>query len=86
MPANGWVPAGLRRIAVAEVPVVMEVDEEFWWGMRAGEKFARKLRGGQPITGVERHPETDRPLDPEPGLGGIFSLGLLGGKARLFFS
>jgi hypothetical protein len=34
---------------------------------------------------VEGHPETDRPLDPEPGLGGIFSLGLLGGKASPFF-
>jgi hypothetical protein len=33
---------------------------------------------------VEGHPETVRPLDPEPGLGGILSLGLLWGKASLF--
>jgi hypothetical protein len=31
----------------------------------------QKLRSGLPKTGVEGVPETGRPLDPEPGLGGI---------------
>jgi hypothetical protein len=32
--------------------------------------LSRKLRGGLPASGVEGLPETGRPLDPEPGLGG----------------
>lgn len=46
-----------------------------------GEKHSRKLRSGRQEVGVESLPKTGRPLDPEPGLGGIFSLGLLWGKA-----
>jgi len=34
--------------------------------------------------GVEGFPKTDCPLDPEPGLGGIVSVGLLRGKASYF--
>jgi hypothetical protein len=33
---------------------------------------------------VEGLPETASPLDPEPGLGGILSLGLFRPKASLF--
>jgi len=54
---------------------------------RFGEKFEKrvqKLRGGQAGYGSGRIPGTDRPLDPEPGLGGMFSLGLLEGKASSF--
>jgi hypothetical protein len=63
----------------------MEVDERRFAQDETNGKFRLKLRGGRPIKGVERHPKTDRPLDPEPGLGGIFSLGLFERKARLFF-
>jgi hypothetical protein len=34
------------------------------------EVLGLKLRSGLPDSGVEGHPETGRPLDPEPGLGG----------------
>jgi hypothetical protein len=34
---------------------------------------------------VEGLPETAGPLDPEPGLGGIVSLGLFSAKASVFF-
>src|ERR1035441_223170 len=42
---------------------------------------AQKLRGGQTEPGVEGLPETACPLDPGPGLGGMFSLGLFSAKA-----
>jgi hypothetical protein len=41
------------------------------------EKVPKKLEAGQPVLGVEGLPETGCPLDPEAGLGGMFSLGLL---------
>jgi len=34
----------------------MEVDGEKWREMRGVKKLAQKVRGGQPIVGVERHP------------------------------
>ena len=34
------------------------------------QKLCCKLRSGLPASGVEGLPETGRPLDPEPGLGG----------------
>jgi hypothetical protein len=40
-------------------------------------KTALKLRGGLTDLGSGRIPETGCPLDPEAGLGGMFSLGLL---------
>ena len=47
-------------------------------------KTAQKLRGGLTDLGSGRSPETGCPLDPEPGLGGMFSLGLLYRKASSF--
>jgi hypothetical protein len=46
--------------------------------------MALKVRGGSAVSGVEGQPEADDPLDPEPGLGGILSVGLLREKASLF--
>jgi hypothetical protein len=48
--------------------------------------FDRKLRSGPPVSGVEGVPGIGCPLDPEPGLGGMFSLGLLSGKASSFLA
>ena len=49
---------------------------------RLGEgKTPQKLRSGLPASGVEGLPEIGCPLDPGPGLGDIFSLGLLTGIA-----
>jgi len=42
-------------------------------------------RGGPVGNGSGRIPKTDCPLDPEPGLGGIFSVGLFCGKASLIW-
>lgn len=59
-------------------------NERVKWWMSAeefssldGGKRPKKLEAGQPASGVEGLPGTGCPLDPEPGLGGIFSLGLL---------
>ena len=49
-------------------------------------EWAQKLRGGHPELGVEGLPETECPLDPGPGLGGMFSLGLLWAKASSFLN
>jgi hypothetical protein len=51
-----------------------------------GKEIFRKLRSGPPTPGVEGVPGIDCPLDPEPGLGGMFSLGLLFAKASSFFN
>jgi hypothetical protein len=48
---------------------------------RIARKMPGKLRSGPPESGVEGLPETGCPLDPGPGLGGIFSLGLFSAKA-----
>jgi hypothetical protein len=69
---------------VAGVPV-KEVDGEWLSGMSGRKILCLKIKRRAADPGVERHPETVCPLDPEPGLGGILSLGLLWGKARLFF-
>jgi hypothetical protein len=50
-----------------------------------GKNCPKKEEAGRPASGVEGLPETGCPLDPEPGLGGIFSLGLLCGIASTFF-
>ena len=44
----------------------------------------QKIRGGPVGYGSGRIPKTDCPLDPEPGLGGMVSLGLLRGKSSPF--
>ncbi len=46
----------------------------------------KKLEAGRSVMGVEGFPKTDCPLDPEPGLGGIVSLGLLRGKSSSFLA
>jgi hypothetical protein len=46
-------------------------------------KSAAKLRSGPASWGVEGLPEDTCPLDPEPGLGGILSLGLLAQNASV---
>ena len=46
---------------------------------------AQKLEAGRSVMGVEGLPKTDCPLDPEPGLGGIFSVGLFRGKSSLIW-
>ena len=51
---------------------------------RMAQKVAQKLRSGPPASGVEGLPETGRPLDPGPGLGGMFSLGLFAANASPF--
>jgi hypothetical protein len=43
-----------------------------------------QIRGGPTASGVEGLPGTVDPLDPEPGLGGILSLGLFHPKASSF--
>jgi hypothetical protein len=48
------------------------------------EMSPKKLEAGRSVMGVEGFPKTDCPLDPEPGLGGMFSLGLFHGKSSLF--
>lgn len=48
------------------------------------ENVPKKVEAGRSVMGVEGFPKTDCPLDPEPGLGGIVSLGLLRGKASSF--
>jgi hypothetical protein len=60
----------------------MEVDAGF---LRAGQRCENsdwKLRSGQPVSGVERLPGTGRPLDPDPGLGGIFKSRLVIGESK----
>ena len=52
-------------------------------GMRQ-KKRPKKLEAGRSVMGVEGFPKTDCPLDPEPGLGGMFSLGLFVGKSSCF--
>ena len=52
---------------------------------RGKKKFCpQKIRGGRVGFESGRIPGTDCPLDPEPGLGGMFSLGLLQRKASSF--
>jgi hypothetical protein len=65
---------------------VKEVDGEPSEGMSEGEEIEPKnLRSGRPTMGVERHPKTGHPLDPEPGLGGIFKFRLLVLESKAFF-
>jgi len=47
-------------------------------------KPPKNIEAGRRCSGVEGLPETGCPLDPEPGLGGMFSLGSLQGKASPF--
>ena len=68
----------LRKVQVAGDRRMAEDGEN-------GPETCPKLRSGQPASGVEGHPGTGHPLDPEPGLGGTLSLGLLEGKASPFF-
>jgi hypothetical protein len=80
-------PGSFPGIAPADCAAglpVTEVDGESWNAAEYRKIFVWKIRGGLVVSVVERHPETVSPLDPEPGLGGIFSLGLLSGKARHF--
>jgi hypothetical protein len=46
----------------------------------------KKLEAGQPESGVEGFPETGRPLDPEPGLGGTFKCRPVSPESKLYFS
>jgi hypothetical protein len=48
------------------------------------EKIPKKVRSGLPAPGVEEIPEAGCPLDPEPGLGGTFSIGPFPWKSRAF--
>ena len=75
----------VARLGGGDVHVGARVrEQEESEDARAG-KRPGKLRSGQPASGVEGHPGTGHPLDPEPGLGGTLSLGLLEGKASPFF-
>jgi hypothetical protein len=52
-----------------------DADGDLIWG-KIAENGPKKLEAGRSAR-EWKIPETDCPLDPEPGLGGMFSLGLL---------
>ena len=56
---------------------ILSLKARFW---------TQKLRGGHSVSGVEGYPDTGCPLDPDPGLGGMVSLGLFSPKASYFLA
>ena len=60
----------------------MEVDGGSLGEGQRCENFGGKLRSGPPASGVERLPVTGGPLDPEPGLGGMFKSRLVIGESK----
>jgi hypothetical protein len=66
-------------------PPVKKIDGGTIEGMSEEGKIGPESKRRATDLGVERHPKTGRPLDPEAGLGGIFKSRLPVREIKAFF-